>query len=131
MAAKNEVKAALSGFILRVAKGGAASEAEIGILPQMACVYFEHFGGRKGADAGEWMEDSRPSAQIVQMPDRFPLEGRVTVSQVAEFLRIKPGTVWKWLRDNKIPRPVVQRARHTRWLAEEIRASARKESESA
>jgi predicted DNA-binding transcriptional regulator AlpA len=131
MAAKNEVKAALSGFILRVAKGGAASEAEIGILPQMACVYFEHFGGGKGAPAGEGMEDARPSVQIVQMPDRFPLEGRVTVSQVAEFLGIKPETVWKRLRDNQLPRPVVQGPRCTRWDAEEVRASMRKESESA
>jgi predicted DNA-binding transcriptional regulator AlpA len=128
MPAKNVVKHALEKLILRVSTGESANDCEITVLPEIVRTYLEFFGGKENIIASDEDRDSASSAQIVQLSGRFPVEGRVTVNQVAEFLGIKPGTVWKQVREQELPPPVFHKPRCTRWEAAEIRASRKNES---
>jgi len=41
---------------------------------------------------------------------------------VAKMLGIKPGTVWKWVRENKLPKPTKLSPKCSVWKMQDIKA---------
>lgn len=148
MPTPNEVKAALSNFIVRVAKGEAVSPAETEALDDVARVYLEHFAPqppeRKAADgfrppqAAEETpryvpprdppEDAAARPQAAGADDGpFPLDGLVSGIRAARFLGISDfkhpeRAVRRLAAEGKISGPICDGGRRYRYKAQEIRA---------
>ena len=119
---KNNIRIALERFIERIASGG-GSERETDVLPALLSIYFKQYGDSNSNSESSDTEDRKDAVtSIVQIDVTFPSDDTfVTVEQIARFLGLKPGTIWKHVRDGVFPRPEVQRKNYTRWKASDIR----------
>ncbi len=119
----DQLKPALDGCFRRVTNGN-ATERDYDILQGTATLYANLYI--------KPVEETKPT-EVTVLSGSFPLEGLVTVEQVATFLGIKPNTVFQRVRKGEIPQPVKKEPRCTRWDAREIRESEenRKREEAA
>jgi predicted DNA-binding transcriptional regulator AlpA len=129
MPAKDEVKAALTGFITRVSSGKADSDRELEIFPEVVRAYLDHYGRGVDRSGGisQTTEDAERDAEEQAISIPFPYDGFVTAASAAAFLGLSDlknpeSKIRRLANEGEIPPPIRKGNRAFRYSAEGIRA---------